>query len=70
MLNAPEIGSTRLAVDGRKVMELLEIPPGPEVGEVLKDLLDKTTDHPELNHEEDLVDLLKKMKYAKCDSCT
>ena len=38
-----------LAIDGRRVMELLAIPPGPQVGVVLKKLLAAVIVSPELN---------------------
>ncbi len=57
--------STRdLAVDGRKVMEILGLEQGPEVGNRLKELLEKVIDHPELNTEEGLVSLLNSMKLS------
>jgi poly(A) polymerase/tRNA nucleotidyltransferase (CCA-adding enzyme) len=51
-----------LAIDGRRVMEILALTQGPEVGEVLNELLGRVTDHPEMNTEERLVDLLGEMK--------
>jgi tRNA nucleotidyltransferase (CCA-adding enzyme) len=56
---------TDLAIDGDKVMYILGIPPGPGVGRILKVLLEKVTDHPELNTEDRLTDLLKGMKGKK-----
>jgi len=50
-----------LAIDGRVVMEVLNISPGPKVGQILNKLLAIVTDHPELNTQEQLVDILKKM---------
>jgi len=47
-----------LALDGEKVMEILGIPPGPGVGRALDFLLEKVTDHPELNNEDALIKLL------------
>ncbi|RLB43229.1 MAG: polynucleotide adenylyltransferase [Deltaproteobacteria bacterium] len=49
-----------LAVDGEDVMRLLGIPPGPEVGKVLKGLLELVTENPELNTRKQLVDILLK----------
>ena len=54
--------SRDLAIDGHMIMEFFGMPPGPEVGNVLKILMEKVTDHPELNTEEGLVDILKRMK--------
>jgi putative nucleotidyltransferase with HDIG domain len=50
-----------LAVDGNRVMEILGISQGPEIGRILNVLMEKVTDRPELNTEEKLVDLLKGM---------
>jgi len=47
-----------LALDGEKVMKILGIPPGPDVGKVLDFLLEKITDQPELNTEDALTNLL------------
>lgn len=51
-----------LAIDGKKVMEVLGISPGPEVGRALEKLLDAVTDHPERNTEAGLVEMLKGMQ--------
>jgi len=51
-----------LAIDGHRVMELLGISQGHAVGNILKDLIEKVTDHPEINTEEGLVAALKHMK--------
>ncbi|MDY6973996.1 MAG: HD domain-containing protein, partial [Thermodesulfobacteriota bacterium] len=53
-----------LAIDGHKVMEVLGIPPGPEVGRVLDELVERIIDYPELNDEDRLLGLLKQMKGA------
>ena len=55
-------GPVDLAIDGRRVMALKGLPPGPEVGKILKRLMQRVTDHPELNTEEGLIGLLKEMK--------
>lgn len=47
-----------LAIDGNRVMESLGLSPGPKVGKILNRLLEKVTDHPELNTEEGLIGLL------------
>jgi len=49
-----------LAIDGNQVMSVLGLSPGPKVGSVLRALMEKVTDHPELNTEEKLIALLKK----------
>jgi putative nucleotidyltransferase with HDIG domain len=51
-----------LAVGGHRVMQITGLSQGPEVGEVLKRLLEKVTEHPELNNEEMLTALVKNMK--------
>jgi poly(A) polymerase/tRNA nucleotidyltransferase (CCA-adding enzyme) len=51
-----------LAIDGDKIIRILGISPGPDVGRVLKILLKKVTDHPDLNTEDRLTDLLKGIK--------
>jgi tRNA nucleotidyltransferase (CCA-adding enzyme) len=43
-------------------MKILNMGPGPEVGRVLQDLMEKVIDHPELNTKEGLVTLVRKMK--------
>lgn len=50
--------TTALTVNGRDVMEVLGIGPGPRVGEVLRDLVEKITDQPELNHRWVLLEIL------------
>ena len=50
-----------LAIDGNRVMEILNLSPGPQVGKILKRLLEKVTDHPELNTEERLTGLLSEI---------
>jgi len=48
-----------LKVDGNDVMQVLKIPPGPKVGEVLHSLLEKVLDDPKLNEREILINLIK-----------
>ncbi len=48
-----------LAIDGHKVMEILGLSKGPEVGKILDMLMEKVTDHPELNSEERLIAILQ-----------
>lgn len=47
-----------LAMDGRGVMELLAIEPGPLVGEILEKLLARVIENPELNNAADLQQLV------------
>jgi poly(A) polymerase/tRNA nucleotidyltransferase (CCA-adding enzyme) len=51
-----------LALDGRRVMDVLDLPQGPEVGKILDQLLETVIDHPEWNTEDRLEALLKEMK--------
>lgn len=51
-----------LAIGGHKVMEILGISPGPEVGNILKKLVEKVTDDPGLNTEAGLVEILEHKK--------
>ncbi|MBW1766187.1 MAG: HD domain-containing protein [Deltaproteobacteria bacterium] len=51
-----------LAIGGHEVMGILGLRPGPEVGSVLKALMEKVTDRPELNTHKRLVALLKETK--------
>lgn len=47
-----------LALDGEKVMNILELNPGPDVGKVLNRLYEMVIDNPGLNTEEKLIELL------------
>lgn len=49
-----------LEVDGEDIMRELEIGPGPEVGRVLEQLLERVLDMPELNRREELLKLVRK----------
>ncbi len=51
-----------LAIDGKRVMALTGLNPGPEVGRILKDLMKRVIDHPEMNTEQNLIEALEKMK--------
>ena len=63
IINRPLALSSRdLAVDGRKVMDLLGLSEGPEVGRVLDHLMERVMDQPELNTKDGLTALLKEMK--------
>ena len=50
-----------LAVDGRDVMRALGIGPGPEVGRILRGLLERVLDDPSLNDEERLLSLAREI---------
>lgn len=53
---------TDLEVNGQDVMTLLEIKPGAQVGKVLRNLLDKVLDTPELNTREQLTEIILENK--------
>jgi poly(A) polymerase/tRNA nucleotidyltransferase (CCA-adding enzyme) len=55
--NALNVGE--LKVDGHDVMQALDLPPGPRVGRILNDLLEKVLDDPQLNNRETLLRLIK-----------
>ncbi len=62
-LNGPMTASPRdLAVTGYNVMDFLGISPGPMVGKILEELMEKVTDRPEMNNKEILLGLLGRMK--------
>ncbi|NQU18441.1 MAG: HD domain-containing protein [Candidatus Saganbacteria bacterium] len=48
-----------LKIKGSDVMNELKIPPGPKVGKVLNELLEKVLDDPALNQKETLLELVK-----------
>lgn len=48
-----------LAVSGHEVMETLGLKPGPEVGAILRQLLERVLESPELNRKETLLELLR-----------
>jgi poly(A) polymerase/tRNA nucleotidyltransferase (CCA-adding enzyme) len=50
---------TDLKVDGQDVMAVLQIPPGPKVGQILNDLLEKVLDDPNLNNRDSLLELIR-----------
>ena len=51
-----------LAVDGHKVMDVLDLSPGPEVGGILEELMELVTEDPDLNNKEALIAQLKEIK--------
>jgi tRNA nucleotidyltransferase (CCA-adding enzyme) len=60
LIEARHTLSTRdLAVDGRDVMSVLGLAPGPRVGAALEALLQRVLDHPEENRRERLLELLR-----------
>jgi hypothetical protein len=55
-----DVGS--LAVDGEDLMRELALTEGPRVGRLLRDLLARTIEDPELNRREILLDMARKMR--------
>lgn len=51
-----------LKIDGKDVMEILNIKPSPKVGEVLKSIFDQVEQKPEMNEREVLLEEIKKFK--------
>jgi hypothetical protein len=56
----PPLATGDLALDGRSLMGILGIPPGPEVGEALRHLLDLVLEDPDLNDRSHLADLARR----------
>lgn len=56
------ISVKKLKVRGNDVMEILKIPPGPKVGQILLILLEKVIENPKMNKREILREEIKKLK--------
>lgn len=63
----PPFGLSDLAVDGRMLMELLNIKPGPKVGRVLDHLMEKVLDDPENNTQEILESFAREFYHNNTD---
>jgi len=60
ILEAQEALSVRdLAVDGKDVMRVLDLPPSPKVGEILNLLLEEVLENPQLNTRERLLERIR-----------
>ena len=59
---SPPLSVSDLAVNGDDVMTLLGIRPGPEVGEILSQLLDAVVARPEQNQKGELTRLIQTMR--------
>ena len=57
-----EFNVTDLAINGKDVMECINIPPGPNVGKILKILLDAVIENPIVNNKKDLIKIIKRIK--------
>lgn len=53
---------TDLAINGNDIMKLLKIRPGPQVGFILKMLLDMVLENPEMNNQERLFEIVKELE--------
>ena len=53
----PALSARQLAVDGNRIMSHLGIPPGPRVGQIIRQLLERVLDDPTLNTEERLLEI-------------
>lgn len=63
MLSEPVVTRREhLAVDGRRIMEVTGLGPGPEVGRILEELLERVVDDPRLNTEEALLEMAGKIR--------
>jgi tRNA nucleotidyltransferase (CCA-adding enzyme) len=63
-LNQP-LAVTDLAIDGHNLMTELQLKPGPILGKVLDELLEKVLENPELNVKEKLLSEAKKIIAAE-----
>ncbi|HEX4743162.1 MAG TPA: HD domain-containing protein [Candidatus Limnocylindria bacterium] len=54
-----------LAIDGNDIMAELDLRPGPEVGRIVRELLERVLDDPELNTRESLLRLAKEIHSAQ-----
>ncbi len=61
----PVLRRRDLALNGRDIMEILGLGPGPRVGEIISLLMEKVIDHPSLNTKDDLKTLLEEMRTAE-----
>ncbi len=50
-----------LAIDGRTIMAERDLPPGPLVGKILRELHEKILDQPSLNNRDSLISILRRM---------
>jgi tRNA nucleotidyltransferase (CCA-adding enzyme) len=57
-----------LAVDGNDIIKTLGISSGPQVGEVIKKLMDLVVDHPSLNNRQELLNIVKTFYPSKVSS--
>ncbi|MCD6594645.1 HD domain-containing protein [bacterium] len=58
----PPLSEKALAVNGNDIMNILQIPPGPNIGKILKKLLEIVIDDPSKNERETLVEIIRTLK--------
>jgi tRNA nucleotidyltransferase (CCA-adding enzyme) len=68
LLHKPPLDTKSLAINGKDVMEILKIGPGPRVGEVLRLLQERVLDDPELNTEDQLKQLVAELQHKEVSS--
>lgn len=61
MQRAQAFSIRQLAVDGNDLMQTLDLPPGPKVGVILKELLQAVLDDPGLNEREKLLEIAARL---------
>lgn len=54
-----------LAINGRDIMKILGVSSGPQVGEIIKKLMDMVIQHPALNNRQELLNLVQTMYGGK-----
>jgi hypothetical protein len=64
-LRAP-ISVKMLKIDGKKIMEINNIPPGPKVGLILNALMEEVLENPDLNTE-DYLNKQSQLLFSKSD---
>ena len=62
MKRSVPIKTQDLAINGNTVMETLGLSAGPEVGRILRELMENITDNPDLNTKHSLIELLERKK--------
>ena len=65
MRSSPAITVSDLALNGHDVMKITGLPPGPQVGQILKELLEAVLENPDYNKRETLIEMLKHMKMKR-----
>ena len=60
--SSPPIHVSDLAIDGNGIIRLTGLTPGPAIGKILAELVEKVTEDPQLNNPESLETILDGMK--------